>query len=123
MTNPLAENIARRQASGEGWIGAAPGMTFEDMHQWVADKNEWVVSINLGWWWFVTKSKVSGAWIVERAEGPRAAEMRARAAGRHLEQFKPSPDEARAIHRRVAELIARGIEPEEFRAMVRRGTV
>lgn len=114
--NPLLSDAADR------WIGAEPKATVEDLRAWCADMNFRPISIRAEWWYYVRRNE-HGFHFVEKLEGWRARQARASAAGKPIQWFHPGPEEANAIHKRVAQLIRNGVDWEDFRIMVERGLV
>lgn len=114
-------------ADADGWIGEAPRMQEEDLRQWCADRNRWAERIGLDWWYRVVIRKQGLLDIpeVEKVDGCRALEARARAKGRHVEHFRTEGPEAAEIHAKVARIIREnpGMTQDQFNRLVDEGRV
>jgi hypothetical protein len=110
-SNPLDDN--------DGWLGKPPGMNEEDLRQFCADANAMRFVKAYGWWYFVRKDDL-GRLFVDKAEGPRAAEMRARASGERIEWYRPTPEDSAAIHAFARRMMDQDMTQAEFNEFVRR---
>lgn len=103
----------------DGWLGKPPGMNLEDLLQWCADRNASRLSQRMQWWYFVRKGE-AGQHYVDKLEGWRAEEARARAAGKPIEWYKPTPEDSAAIKAFVERCASQNMTMAEFRQFVRR---
>lgn len=116
MANPLK---AKPDDDNDGWLGKEPGMTLEDLWQWCADANQRRFVIAASWWYFVRKGE-DGRHFVDKLEGWRAQEARARVAGKPIEWFKPTPEDSAAIRAFVDRCAEQEMTMAEFRQFVAR---
>lgn len=113
-------------ANDNGWIGEGPTnrVSEEDLRQWAADKNRFAERIGADWWYSVQRiDQADGGklWQVVKQEGFAAIISRLKARGERHERWKPTPEEAHAIHKKIASYIADGMTQGEFNERIRRG--
>lgn len=95
----------------------------ESLQEWCDDGNEFARRIGADWWYRVSRRDVEGrqTFYVEKLEGIRAVEERARAEGKPIRPWKPTPEEIAKIHAFTAKCAAEGMTQTEFNRMVDRG--
>lgn len=97
-----------------------------DLYAFCADRNAWAERMGMDWWYRVVSRDLPDGTPrreVEKLEGWRAIEERAKARGERVEWFKPTPDEAAEIHAKVARFIAANPDctQKEFNRLVDEG--
>ena len=110
---------SKHEDPADEWLDERPRMDLEDLHQWCAIQNQRKMSIRLSWWYFVRKGE-DGGHFIDKMEGWRADEARARAAMRPPEYYRAPPEDTAAIHAFVRRCMDQGMEPWEFSEFVKR---
>lgn len=86
------------------------------------ERNAWAKKLGMDWWYRVITIERGGepTRTVEKLEGGRADEERAKAEGRRTEWYKPTEADLASIHEFVDQCIANDLSQQEFAALVRR---
>lgn len=97
-------------------------MGAEGLEAWCEERNVWAKSIGADWWYRVCTRTVDGIrqFYVEKLEGWRAIEQRAHAERKPIQWYKPTPEDAAAIHSYAAQCVAEGMTQEQFNTHLRK---